>query len=324
MLIIIKKFLRLALNSFEILRDNFINFIHITSCENIVHIKTCSSVKEKELLLKLAPILFSTYRMDSSNILPTIGRNNLIFGSAKLRATKWHRARRFAMSSNKCIVIEQPIVKRNVVTLDFTEESFRVGINGFLKSECFNFGSNHGRINDSTKLEYYYNLLKPWEDQKFNVAFIIGQVPGDASLRGTNIFDWIRKVYLLIKKYYRKIIIRTPQINYNLYLIELANLDGIELQIGTFQNKRESLIYGDAFFTYSSTFSLESISIGKCTYTDSSDNFASDYCPSSSDVIFPYPYFERELLFEKIANCEFSIDDIKKLELKNTNFDYDS
>lgn len=114
------------------------------------------------------------------------------FGAAKDRSADHHQARQNIRQNAKHIVyIETPVIGRQINNKN-DYEYYRIGINGFLNDQ----GLRHSTTIDSTRcLQVRQDLSVPefpgWRDHTRDDILILLQLPGDASLRGQSLTEWL-------------------------------------------------------------------------------------------------------------------------------------
>jgi hypothetical protein len=245
----------------------------------------------------------------------------LIYGSTKRRLSLHHLARGAVMRTRRVVVLEQPPIDRGEVSTEFTSRSFRVGLNGFLRTNCFEILNAELTDFAAANQTQFLNLPNV-ETDNFELALICGQLPGDASLRDQDIFNWIGDVVETIRKRYSNIVIRTPQIGHEAYwrrLKYLLNGTSVRLEIGTHANKMQSITSASCVFSYSSTFSVDVLKVGKMQCIDSPDSFLFDIFPTT--IAYSMSDYSQNWIpardeIEERANCitaiEYSIDEFEK------------
>ncbi len=130
----------------------------------------------------------------------------VMFGSWKGREKGHHIIRTaIAQQANCFICIETPLLNRSVHEQN---TQYRLGVNGFL---------NNSGIFTDTRADYpsdrLENLNISWQGWKNNpdgYILVMLQLPGDASLRGQNIYEWAFHTVQAIRNHTdKKIVIRT-------------------------------------------------------------------------------------------------------------------
>jgi hypothetical protein len=102
--------------------------------------------------------------------------------------------------------------------------------------------------------KYWANQLQPWKPEKKELALVIGQKYGDASLRGTTAHDWARSAVKEARKHYKKVIYRHhPLERHRLRIPEVEN-SGLDLAA--------DLARADVVVTFSSNTGVDAIMAG--------------------------------------------------------------
>jgi hypothetical protein len=115
------------------------------------------------------------------------------FGVAKDRANDHHVARnKIKQNAQNIIYLETPLLGRTISGKNIYP-SYRVGVNGFLNSEGVFYVD--GQL-DKTRLEKlrevsFFPKFTGWKEHKKGNILILLQLPGDASLRGQRISEWL-------------------------------------------------------------------------------------------------------------------------------------
>lgn len=119
----------------------------------------------------------------------------VIMGSWKPRDKAHHVVRNSVVASASCfVVIETPLLGRKVFS---PNTHYRIGVNGFLNNagKFFRHNCPADRLHD-------LGIAWPgWQNQGRDNILLLLQLPGDASLRGTNIYEWAKWAVCEIRKY---------------------------------------------------------------------------------------------------------------------------
>ncbi len=115
------------------------------------------------------------------------------FGTAKDRAAEHHVTKQSIQKNAKTIVyIETPVLGR-VINEKNNYTYYRVSINGFLNNDGIFF--NEDSFNKNRLYELKQQLSIPdfpgWKNHKEGNILILCQLPGDASLRGQRMGEWL-------------------------------------------------------------------------------------------------------------------------------------
>jgi hypothetical protein len=204
----------------------------------------------------------------------------VMLGSWKNRDRIHHQVRASVAGNAGCfLVIETPLLGRIV---DFaSNKHYRVGVNGFLNNSGLFYQNNcpGDRLKD---LGISWN---GWKHNKDGHILLMLQLPGDASLRGINIYEWTEYCIKQIRKVSnRKIVIRThPAHNIKesdeFYKFIINNLiltksSDIEISISKEKSLDDDLKGAYCTVTYSSGSGIDSIMKGIPTIAMDPGNFA--------------------------------------------------
>lgn len=119
----------------------------------------------------------------------------VIFGSWKPKERDHHVIRNaVAAEANTFIVIETPLLGRKVHS---DNDQFRIGVNGFL--------NNHGiftNLSDHpiTRLKTLDIAWDGWRNSSTGHILLMLQLPGDASLRGIDIYEWALETIVKLRE----------------------------------------------------------------------------------------------------------------------------
>ena len=241
---------------------------------------------------------------------------DVIFGSWKSYDAPHHRLKREVVKGSKnVLVIETPLLGRGPVHEVCQDNAFRVGLNGFMSDAVW----------PSIGIDRVRRLAKQFkipEDPKVieggDYILIPLQLPGDASLQGTDINQWMKKTVEEIRSITdRKIVLRSPQLERNYDFSFAENIRDIFFQKGKFKDKQVTLNNAYAVVTYSSGMSVEAILNGNRTYVESSEGFKASLQPSLEDVLMKdyvnFPNTDDYIsFFQKIAATYWTVDEINK------------
>lgn len=206
----------------------------------------------------------------------------VMLGSWKNRDKNHHQVRASIAGNSGCfIVIETPLLGRIV---EFTKNKhFRIGVNGFLNKSGLFYQKNH----PSDRLEQLGINWNGWQNNKDGHIVLMLQLPGDASLRGINIYEWTEYCIKKIRSFSnRKIVIRThPAHNiketdeFYRFIIEnliLTKNNNIEISLAKEKSLDDDLKNAYCTVTYSSGAGIDSILRGIPTLSMDPGSFAWD------------------------------------------------
>ena len=202
----------------------------------------------------------------------------VILGSWKDRSRDWHITRNAVVKNAPLfVVVETPLLGRQVHQ---TNTQHRIGVNGFLNHTGKFFVSKHGddRVN---KLGIQWG---GWKENQGGHIVLMLQLPGDASLRGIDMYEFGLWAYKNIRKYTNKrIIIRThPHHNpkglddVHKFISDIALMDDphVKVHVGSKEKTLEQDLQG-AYCTvsYSSGSAIDSVLAGIPTIALDPANF---------------------------------------------------
>lgn len=238
----------------------------------------------------------------------------VIFGSWKDRNNPWHVVKNSVVKNAKnFIVFETPLIGRGKVEDIMQDDWYRVGLNGFLANTGkFN---NHNKPSDRwEKIQKELGVsLKPWKRSGDYIVLAL-QIPGDASLQGTDISFWARRRLLSIRcQTEMPIILRTPQLKrpYDLKSITKGVRD-VTVQEGTKENLVPTLDDAYCTVTYTSGMGVDSVMNGTPTIAYNPGNFAYDISTRFIDSINSIAYPDREQWINNLSYCQWNISEIQE------------
>ena len=234
----------------------------------------------------------------------------VIYGSVKKKsAAAHHRIKSQVFDhARPFVMLETPLVHRRADTID--HGWLRVGVNGFLWDEA-EWGFNH--------MDPSRNIVQPIEWRKNGEhILVLMQNPGDASLRGADIFQWVENTVIELRKHTdRPIRIRPhPLPNKQQKLEQLKQ----KLRDVTFvENKlpdnlrplSEDFKNCWCVVTYSSGSSVDAVMAGIPNIACDTGNMAWPISSTKLDMI-EKPYTGDTKLWEQqISHCQFSTEELR-------------
>jgi hypothetical protein len=207
----------------------------------------------------------------------------VIFGSWKGREKGHHITRNSVVLNAKCfVVIETPLLGRKVKG---ENQHWRIGVDGYLNHQ----GTFLDENDNKTKYDRLnqLNLSFPgWRENQSGHILLMLQLPGDASLRGVNIYEWAEYIINEIRSTSNKTIrIRPhPLVNtkpgdefYEFFWGLYSNgVKGIEISDSKTISLEEDLKNAACSVAFSSGSSIDSILNGIPTIACDPGNFAYD------------------------------------------------
>jgi hypothetical protein len=202
----------------------------------------------------------------------------IMFGSWKGRDRSHHVARTsVARNSNVFVCIETPLLGRVMFEKN---KHYRVGINGFLNNSGIFFNQQH----KNDRLSQLGIQFPGWKDNSNGHVLIMLQLPGDASLRGINMYSWARYCVEQIKKHApdREIVIRSHPGHrikdtdefYKFVADLLIDNNNIKISPGNEKPLKDDLENCYCTVSYSSGSGIDSILHGVPTIATDPGNFA--------------------------------------------------
>lgn len=241
----------------------------------------------------------------------------VMLGSWKNRDNSHHIVRQNVVKSSQCfVVVETPILGRSTSEKN---KQFRVGVNGFLNN------SGIFRIMDhpSDRLKALNITWDSWKNDPNGYVLLMLQLPGDASLRSINLYDWARYCIENIKKYSnRKIVIRThPHHNikdtdefYKFVSTTLINEKNVSVSSGKDVSLIDDLKGAYCTVTYSSGSGVDSIINGIPTIASDPGNFAWDISSkyvSEIENIFKAGTADVQQWLNNLAYSQWSVEEME-------------
>jgi hypothetical protein len=244
----------------------------------------------------------------------------VMLGSWKNRDKNHHQVRSSVAGNASCyVVIETPLLGRIV---DFTKNShFRVGVNGFLNNSGLFYQNDcpNDRLN---QLGISWN---GWKHDSHGHIVLMLQLPGDASLRGINIYEWTEYCIKKIRTFSdRKIVIRThPAHNikesdeFYRFIIEnliLTKNSNIEISLAKEKSLDDDLKGAYCTVTYSSGSGIDSIMKGIPTLAMDPGNFAwnvSSRYPSEIENLKLANDGEITQWLSNLAYCQWTVEEME-------------
>jgi len=281
-----------------------------------VFLETAGNFEEREILTKFYNGIVNAA---NNNTQAALGLYNsyspcdvgVILGSWKPRDKNHHNVRNDIVENvSTFIVIETPLLGR-VVNQQNTQH--RIGINGFLnQSGIF----NHGNHNDSRvkKLGIEWN---GWKHDPNGHILLMLQLPGDASLRGINLYEWVDYAIKKIRSVTdRPIVIRTHPAHgiknsdefHNLVSsVALSSLkSNISFSIGRHKSFEDDVLGAYCSVAYSSGSSIDSVLHGIPTVAVDPGNFAWDISTNYLDEIETVKLATQDEINQWLNNLSYS------------------
>lgn len=247
----------------------------------------------------------------------------IMFGSWKFREKGHHVLRSDIVSNSKTFIcIETPLLNRHVYE---NNTYHRIGINGFLNNQGIFL--NPGNYHNPTRLEKIGVNWQGWKFDKNGHIVVLLQLPGDASLRGTNIYHWATNIIESIRNYTdKKIVIRphplaplrTGEEFYDFFFtLHKKNINNIEFVNSKEVTLEENLKGAYCSVSYSSGSAVDSLLFGIPMLTADPGNFCFDisshYPEDINNIKIPTDSEVSNLLVS-LAYSQWSLDEMKEGE----------
>ncbi|MGV2105541.1 hypothetical protein ACQZ4X_05655 [Agrobacterium vitis] len=157
--------------------------------------------------------------------------------------------------------------------------------------------------------------LKPYRSAGEHVL-IIGQIPGDAAMRGMDVRQWLVATARHVRRLTDRPIIVRPHPgmkneDFAALEAELATVSGLHLSGLSSLTVVDELARAHCTICYSSSFSLDSLLQGVPVITLSRFNIAAPICSKQIEDVVDPPLPEREQLFYDIAYAHWTLDEIR-------------
>lgn len=248
--------------------------------------------------------------------------------SAKRQATKSTRDDIFARHRGTFVFLETPLIGRQVYRRSalaaytrkllrlgrnrYSDEYayYRVGVDGFLQDDA-DFNNIESPSDRWQKLARELDLeIKPYR-QSGDHILIVGQNPGDASLRGLDIFEWMREVVEISRRHSsRPIVVRphpvTPQPMLRQYTNLFASLGSVSVDFHPTDTIQAALKGAWVTVTYSSSATVDSLIEGVPCISLSSANIAWPVSDHTLEKIERPTIFAREQWLNDLAYAQWS------------------
>jgi hypothetical protein len=312
-----------------------------------MHIKifmaSCNNLQERDLLKDMASgiklwVDKATTDLEKSANITRIGRwvnNNgqehsisyeyaeaykecdvaVFFGSWKPREKGSHLTRTaVALNAKKFVCIETPLLTR---VTDQENQYWRIGVNGFLNLDAL--WPTLNATSAAARLKELGIDWTGWNSNRDGHILVALQLPGDASLRGIDINDWVYRTIMDIrKKSDRFIVVRNhPLASQRAFgdheelarKLLLAGVQNIRFSDGQIVPWKQDLDDAYCTVTYTSGLAIDSVLSGIPTIACDPGNFAWGISSNSVQDINNVKLESTELVkkwLRNIAGCQWS------------------
>lgn len=243
----------------------------------------------------------------------------VMLGSWKDRDRPWHNTRNSVVKNARVfIVVETPFLDRKTSEKN---TQHRIGVNGFLSNDGIFTIKNY----PADRLNNMGLTWQGWKNNKEGHVLLMLQLPGDASLRGIDMYDWARWALDKIKQHTdRKIIIRThPHHNpkeldvLHKFISDITLMEdpNIKVRIGNSEATLQKDLK-DAYcsVSYSSGSSIDSILAGVPTIALDPANFAYGVSNNFIEEIENLRYTEEAHITQWLSNLAYSQWSVEEME----------
>ena len=249
----------------------------------------------------------------------------VIYGSYKTyRGSGHHKVKtEIANTFPKFIQLETPIIGRIASTSD--HGYLRVGVNGFLFDEA-KWGFEYTDKNRYKKVFEHtgYNPNQEWIKDGDHILILM-QNPGDASLRGQNIFEWALNTVRTLKKHTdRKIIVRPhplPRKGFDDFVKKVKRFKNVQLVENELPNNLRPLEkdFKNCFcaVSYSSGSTVDAVLAGVPVLATDPGNMAWDVSTHELNKIESRYLGDRLEWMQKISMCQWSMEEFENGECWN-------
>jgi hypothetical protein len=244
----------------------------------------------------------------------------VMLGSWKNRDKNHHQVRASVAGNAGCfVIVETPLLGRIV---EFTKNKhFRIGVNGFLNNSGLFYQHNC----PSDRLDQLGINWNGWNYDKNGHIVLMLQLPGDASLRGINIYEWTEYCIKKLRSFSnRKIVIRThPAHNiketdeFYRFIIEnliLTKNSNIEISLAKEKSLEDDLEGAYCTVTYSSGAGIDSILRGIPTLAMDPGSFAWDVSSRYPNEIESLKLVEECEIKQWLSNLAYSQWSVEEME----------
>ena len=225
------------------------------------------------------------------------------FGTAKDRSIDHHACK--ALIKEKCrniIYLETPIIGRTI-NEKHLYEYYRVGVNGFLNQQGMFFDLDSVDPDRLAKFRYDFALPKKikWRDSRKGHILLLVQLPGDMSLRGQKMGEWVMDtVEVLRSMTEQQIVIRlhpamsakgVNEFMSDISMMMLKNHKNVRFSDGRQTSLQQDLAEAGLCVNYSSGAGVDAVLAGVPTITTDRGGMAypvsASYADDLGDLILP-------------------------------------
>lgn len=246
------------------------------------------------------------------------------FGSVKAREALHHIIKQdIKDKAENIIFLETPLIGRTINSKD-QHEFFRIGLNGFLNGEGY-FNNKNCPPDRWIRFKdlYGYKDFNGWKDHRQGAILLLVQLPGDASLRGQDMAEWVTETVLKIREQTdREIIIRLhPAMGdkgKTAFIGELSSLILSNVKNITWSNKVTSLENdfkkSGICISYTSGSAIDAVMNGVPCITTDEGNFVWPIASRSVDDLNDPYLADKETVQQwlyDLSYCQWNVEEIK-------------
>lgn len=277
-------------------------------------VATASNFDEQEILQKFHHGITNA-AVDNEVVLDIDNRYSrcdvgIILGSWKPKDKDWHIIRNSIANESRCfIVIETALLGRKVHE---SNTHHRIGVNGFLN----NSGKFTANNCDSSRFDQLGISWNGWRNNHNGDIVLMMQLPGDASLRGINSYNWALHAIKQIREVTdRPIKIRThPAFNPKdgdefhqfVFNTAMSGASNISFSDGKLHPLSRDLDGAYCTVAYSSGSSIDSILAGIPTVACDPGNFAYELSTNFLEQINALRFAEPHQVMQWLYNLAYS------------------
>lgn len=207
----------------------------------------------------------------------------------------WHRGQSLRSAGHNVLVMER----------GYIGDRFRytsLGWNGLNGQAQFMLDGIGGGNRFAT---HFPGALKPWKTPGRDLAVIMGQVPGDAALAGTDLAPWYVAVAQRLKPDYRRVLFRPHPEALRRGQVSGA-LAGLTFAEG---DLADVLAAADLVVTWNSNSGVDAVLAGVPTVAMARGSMA--WPVTMRDVSSPFFPVERDAWAERLAHCQWLPEEIE-------------
>jgi len=245
----------------------------------------------------------------------------VFFGSWKNREKNHHATRSSVAANSRCFVcIETPLLNRSTKTYN---TQWRTGINGFL-CQSATWPDYQEHIGQHRLSQLGIGHWQGWRNDPNGHIVVALQLPGDASLRGTDINEWaINAIRNIRKVSQRQIVVRNHPLasgkamSDHESLARMVLLDGIQnvkFSDGALTPWADDLRGAYCTVTYTSGLAIDSVIAGIPTVACDNGNFAWPFSTRYVEEIENLQLVDANVIntwLKHLAQCQYSVDEMR-------------